>query len=778
MNSRDHKVVALNRNKASRSSRLGSAESACIKELEKRGRTKLMGLLQNLFDQADDALFEFADKSDNTIQQDLYFESMRELRIQRRGIENSFSREITEAFRQLLRDPKASAKSRASVAKLSEDSLSMVEEDELEEMVALESMVSKAMSASPAALSQLTVRITELFGFKVDTKRNPLGPQVICRAFVESCQHLKVDIKAKLLVFKLFDRFVLSELDSVFELANRFLIDQGVLPNLTGHALQQRRQRTRTSAPEMDNSTKDAGYAGEADTLENEVFAGLQRLLNHHVPPASVQMARYHAGGLVPVGQGPVLGHATMMDLLSQIQQQQGGHLQQLLNAGGRYISAQPAQLDVITLLDQLLAQDGSTRPHSIGKADHDVIDLVQMLFQFILDDGNLADEMKSLISRMQVPMLKVAMEDKSFFSKGGHPARKLLNEVATAALGWVPLDEHLRDPLYDKIEAVVEHMLNRYDEDLDIIQELLADFVSFMESETRKANLVEQRTVDAEDGRARTELARAEVQRVVDSRLVGLEVPEVVVSLVRNAWSNVLFLTYLKEGPDSEAWQHAIAVLEELLWSVQAIDTAEARRALLDRVPDLLKNLREGLTQISYNPFDMNQLFTQLEGEHLKRLKGNIGNKAQPAPVLKSKPPKVDKPAPEATEKSPDQTADSALDEATRLAELKSRRPGISAETLDKLASLTVGSWVDMYQDDSKLRCRLAAILKPAGKYIFVDRAGKKVAESLADELAQRIQDGSISLLDSGLLFDRALESVIGNLRDLKENRQKLSDS
>jgi hypothetical protein len=78
----------------------------------------------------------------------------------------------------------------------------------------------------------------------------------------------------------------------------------------------------------------------------------------------------------------------------------------------------------------------------------------------------------------------------------------------------------------------------------------------------------------------------------------------------------------------------------------------------------------------------------------------------------------------------------------------------------------------VELQQEqDSKLRCKLAAILKQTGKYIFVNRSGMKVMEKSRMGLAVEFRRGAVRMLDDALLFDRALESVIGNLRRLRNN-------
>lgn len=90
--------------------------------------------------------------------------------------------------------------------------------------------------------------------------------------------------------------------------------------------------------------------------------------------------------------------------------------------------------------------------------------------------------------------------------------------------------------------------------------------------------------------------------------------------------------------------------------------------------------------------------------------------------------------------------------------------------EALLQVDGLRVGSWVEFQEDEeNKLRCKLAAVIKPSGKFIFVNRTGMKVLEKTRMGLAVEFRRGAIRLLDDALLFDRALESVIGNLRRLK---------
>src|SRR5690606_13879895 len=197
---------------------------------------------------------------------------------------------------------------------------------------------------------------------------------------------------------------------------------------------------------------------------------------------------------------------------------------------------------------------------------------------------------LRALIGRLQIPMLKVAVIDKSFFSRGSHPARRLLNEIASAALGWGGRDDYQRDSLYIRVEQIVQRLLNDFVDDPTIFSELLADFLAFTSDERRRSELLEQRTRDAEEGRARAELARLEVEHALNERLLGKTLPEVVVRLLQEAWSKVLLLTCLKHGTQSEQWHAALATMDDLVWSVTPNDDPESREQLLELVPRLLK--------------------------------------------------------------------------------------------------------------------------------------------------------------------------------------------
>ncbi len=815
------------------SARVGDSARAVtpLQLLQDRAKQLLVQLLQGMFDSADDALFELADKAQSNSEQNVYFESMRDVRIKRRTIETAFAAAIPQSFR-VISEPQAHSESNVPLMQAKPGSLSLVQNDELEEQVAIDGIVARILSLDSDDLREITRRIDSLVpSTEVDENSNPLGPRVICNSFMQSCDCLEVDIKSRLVVYKLFEKALLKELPAVLAECNKLLLEAGVLPGLVlGNSSSAQSSRPRMSSAQAgaqamaaQNLDVDAGN----DVIANaeQVFSAVQQLLAERQSHILGQGLLKSASWFTP-GASPELPREQIFELLKRTQLQQAAGLVGEANAP----SGSAQLVDVHGALRSMLSEQNVQEKRSLGQVDFDAINLVSMLFQFILDDDNLDAHMKALIGRLQIPLLKAAMLDKSFFGTEGHPARKLLNQMATAALGWVPDSNKEDDPLLSKIQQTVETLLNDYERDTSIFDTLLHEFEMFLSQEQKRASLLEKRAVDAADGKAKALLARETVQEALDTITQAHILPEVVERLLREAWSNVLFLAFVKHGQSSQQWQGALETASDLVWSSADSVADRERTQLLKIMPDLLRRLREGLTQVSFDPFKMNGLFAELEKVHLQILSESAG--ATRAAVIKESSENADQPdeyndeckhdslinesAPEKQAHddedddvefadlleldqlldsvdtrfeeegtcSPDEHAEPGCESQTERciadstpentgceSKLEAEAPIVDSEFIGRAKGIGIGHWIEVRPNEqSRFRAKLVAITPPNQDYIFVNRAGMKVLELSVTALAQQLQEDTIRALDDGALFDRALQSVIGNLRSFKK--------
>ncbi|MCW9000804.1 MAG: DUF1631 domain-containing protein, partial [Kangiellaceae bacterium] len=434
--------------------------------------------------------------------------------------------------------------------------------------------------------------------------------------------------------------------------------------------------------------------------------------------------------------------------------------------------------LDIRSQISTLLPSEISSQLASgaLGQANDDMIDVVTMLFDFILDDENLHAEIKAVIARLQIPILKVGLADKSFFSNRKHSARLLLNELAHAGLSWEP-DDVNSEPMLTKIKQIVEQICNEFSDDVSMFDKLLDDFSGFKNDFRKRAQIFEKRTREAEEGKARAESARSkvnsEIRRICQRKLV----PDVAKQLLKTAWVHVMFLESLKE--DDEGWEKVSKLAQMLIWSLQPVKEQTRLDKLKKMVPVLIKNLKLGFDKISLSQIEASALLDRLEDEHRKiitdakvYIEENSKDEiirlkpADPFEKVEQQPEVEDEPVIE--EIAVEEIAFSAEEIGQTNLQVEHAME-ISEESKNAVANFSAGSWFDLKVNDEYKRAKLAARIVSSGKFIFVNRSGVKLAEYLTDGLAAAYQIGDLKVLDDEALFDRALKSVISNLRAMK---------
>jgi hypothetical protein len=702
---------------------------AAVHALNELGQKFLAAALESYFDAADDALFDLADKAQSNQEQNAFFDSMREVRVQRKSMERRFFDMIEESFARLVGEDARDVTK--GDGELSPEALSLVQNEDLEQLVALESTVARAAREHSVVLQGIAEALSRILPVEVNAQKVPLGPAAICGAAMAQIKRLDIDIKAKLVLFKLFDRLVVSKLSELNEQLVACLDANGIRVSLAPR----RAEVGVSSADAFDGQPKvDAASTGSAMAGDAPVSSASGGSPGATFSPVD---AAANAIGAARMAEN----RAELLKLLSFVQRLP--------------VSADSANgLDFERILSSVQHHRGMNV--EIGRIEKETMGLVQMLFRFILKDQGLPDAFRELIGKMQVPVLKMALMDEQFLTEKRHPARRLLNELVSEAAQWQKGDSFIGDePLLAVMRATVERILGQFDTNGDIFKDALADFTSFVEKEKRRAAVLEKRTVDAEDGKARAEHARKTVAAEIQLRTMAHPLPDLVQALINGPWSNVLFVTGLKYGFASAEWAEQLRVLTDLVWSVQPCTNKADRQKLIRLIPDLIQRLRRGLDSISYNPFEVAELFTGLEEIHLARIRGEVLPLEQvetpaPAPVAEAAKPVEEKPEPAAAP-------------APALAD--------NDPHMLMVASLAQGAWFDLdaQPGGEPLRCRLAAYIRPTGKYIFVNRNGMKVAEKTQVELALALKEGHMRALDHSMLFDKALESVVTSLRQSK---------
>ena len=170
--SQDPKVVSIKPNLAARASAGASLLPTPLLTVRDQTTGYLQQGLGEVFDKADDALFEMADKAASNAEQTLFFEAMRSVRLQRANLIRKTSDGVVLAAEQLASDAPAPAQT----VSFELDSLSLVQPDELEQSVAVDGMISRVVARNQTALSHLALRVNSLARRRVDERNCPFAP--------------------------------------------------------------------------------------------------------------------------------------------------------------------------------------------------------------------------------------------------------------------------------------------------------------------------------------------------------------------------------------------------------------------------------------------------------------------------------------------------------------------------------------------------------------------------------------------------------------------------
>ncbi len=757
MSTNTNKVVAFT---GRTGSSLNAAQIAALTEKVKSSTSEqLQKLFTHMFDHLDDFLFDLADKSNTGNQQSNYFDAMRTLRMQRERMLEVFLAKFNNNFTQIV-TKKGESGSMGELSFKALDDLLLVDDNELEESLAITNMVSKARTAFKENLYAIEQRLQAMHygSVVINSENNPVGPKAVCESFKGAMALQPFDLNVKLIVYKIFERSVVQGLDNTYFELNTMLAEAGVLPtirvrapinpNPPATANRATPATPRTGAPAAKS------VAPESSASSPDEFSALQELLT-----LQRQNVGAAAGPGLPGTSAPGMGTVASYDTPTVLVALSALQTDPIVDFSELKTREQVSAYLKTSIVDHL-ASVNPKNERSISQADADTIDIVTMLFDFILDDNNLPHAFRALIARLQIPVLKVAIVDKTFFAKKNHPARRLLNELARSGIGWSGNEDEAVDPLYARAKEAVETILNDFDNDVSLFESVLDEFQSFLEDDRAQRKLAAERLESSHQAVA------TEIERLISDA----DLPLAIRGFLTTAWKDVLLRIHARDGSSGAAWEMATQVADDLAWSVIPSKASKNKAKLVQMIPKLLNRLQDGLTLISFPRDDRTRLFQELEGLHLKSLKGNAPPASPPTATGKQ-----EKPTP-ATRTQLDDLIDDLNAVPTLIEDIVMEDPHNiylpeSEQNYDEFCEramqLTVGTWVEFtLETGDTVRGKLAWKSEVLGEFTFVDRMYKLVADKTMKELADDIREERVRVVNDVPLLDRALDAVATGLK------------
>jgi len=586
---------------------------------------------------------------------------------------------------------------------------------------------------------------------------NPLDSDNVIKHLKAVISPLPVSIPIKPVIYKQYEKQAVNSLFQLYQTLNKQLIENGILPKIPYKTRSAKTAADRASNSLVNNNSQNLNlpldeaveqqlnYQGhissglDSASSGGDLFTSLRQLLTRSNNSPS---ANNLASSVMPTADEQLTGiadHQTLLSALSSLQHQQA---EISISEHGDIELPQ-----VRPTLIQTLNAGGNANGinQTISPLDNDTLDIMDLLFEFILEDKNIPLPMRGLLARLQIPMLKIAITDKSFFQHKNHPARRLLNNLAQAATGWTQTKNYEQDPLYKHIDNIVTNLISNFETDIQIFDHINEELVDFATQQQQSSEAIEKLTAETSQGRERVELAQSHVDKVIhDLYVEASPVPKVIVSLIEDGWKQSLRLRLIQKGEESEEWLTSISLIKQLLSSIKPTASEEERQQRLELVPGLHKEVQSYLQTTPITPNTLAVLLKALQRCHIRILNGDE--------ILENELKHFN----EGTAPEPGK-----IEDPTKRVELEMYS---SANAIEQVKKLKIGTWVDIQEVDKEpRRIKFSWRSNLTKRCLFVTSKGVKAAEWSEQELAAMFEKGEASVLDqSKPLMDRALVSMM----------------
>lgn len=657
--------------------------------------------VREMFDRADDILFDSAEKAHAVEEQRLFMDTMRTLRLQRTRIIEHFGHTLEDALGGVSG---AFTEERTDVDDMSQWSLQ--DGDALEERLAVSSMETKAASMHAHELGELKRRLatlSALVGGAVDDEA--MSPGRIIHAFQGSMKNLTVDFPSKLVIYKLFDRVVLSRLSELFSGANQLLALNGVAPTASAEPTPAA-PAVRRGQPLHAPAAEVPRWAGQLDSATMGGFGVYPAVAAsmpgaYAVPPA-------HGGGAGSASSAWGMG-APPAEHVDAVLAQEIGNILHGYREGRRPDA--PAWLP----------------PESVG--------LVASMFDRYYRDSRMPDALKPALGKLQMPAMKAALNDPGFFADAQHPARRAINGVFDLMLRFGATADADKQTSLAELHALIDSLAEAVRLDPQLLQKKAA---AVPDHDAAEAFIREQDELQHRKNDTQVERVRRIVAHELRCHVGDRELAPGVTRLLLSGFGPMLGADYIRGGTDSAPWKESLRLVDRVIDSLQCEDVDADRRR--GEEAEIVAAVSNRLARIGFSDSRLSEVIAGLLQVYLE----NEERRSQQPAAARD-----------------DVAADLHADEAQRLAAARLLSPEKELQGL--LSILLVPSTWYTLVDDMQIKhwVRVKAHYPAQNAVLFVHYMEPRFVRWHASTVAAALVNGRASLIDPSPELHAAVERL-----------------
>ncbi|HEV7577248.1 MAG TPA: DUF1631 family protein [Caldimonas sp.] len=258
----------------------------------------------------------------------------------------------------------------------------------------------------------------------------------------------------------------------------------------------------------------------------------------------------------------------------------------------------------------------------SRGKLDHLVIEVVSSLFDQILSDTRVPPQMARQIARLQLPVLRAALTDGSFFSSRRHPVRRFINRIASLACAFDSFDSGPAKELLERISGLVKEIVDGDFDQLDLYDAKLLELERFVAEQTH-AEIRESAAAATLRGKELEWRIQQRFSQQLRAALEPLALPAFLRDFLGGVWGQAIVVASRRDGADAAYPGRLRRAGADLVRSIQPKRSLDERKQFVAGLPALMAELTQGMKFVDWPQAAQDEFFGQLVTQHAGSLKG-----------------------------------------------------------------------------------------------------------------------------------------------------------
>jgi len=725
-------------------------------------------LIEEYLKRLSEDIFDASSKAANNDEQSSLFHAFKELKRIEGGIHEQFMTMMEKQIALYTTTDFENAY-RTHDHKSRDAGLSLIDKDEFDNWLSITSLITSIESRYDQELYEVGKRLDSISINPVNRENNPAAPHAMGHIFFDAIDGMFEDSFVNQLVYESYQKLFRIHFPELLAQLNALFRDESILNDLEQEyqlvkgedvGIEEDEESVTADAPSRSGISSPNVARGDPGVSESQTVPPTVSTQPESSLSATDQIRLKRGAG----------SYGTLRDLLSYARDvgQRGiahrGEAPPAVSVSGESFSSQ----DVMQGLSQIPSESGlqGLREEGVNVAEYltnhlrkdnpdgqdmviaapeyEAIGMMEQLLGTMQFDRLMNTIVKNWLQKLEVPLLKAMVNEPDMLSRDDSPAQQLIDRLDN--LGEIvpesPPEESKE--IRAKIDKLIGRVTDEVETNADVIPETVIELDKIHKEELQSYNKNLEGAVEAGKKEHKVYKARRFVLTEINKLIGGRKIPEIVLELLDAGWKNLLLSTYMREGHESTVFKTYLGIIDQL-----------------HKLLAITKSYNDTETKTALKTYEWIERMLSISAHDKKRaadvsaqLKGLLQKDGVPprAEIKIKKVPMLDV-----------DTFSGVLDDdkfkPDEIDENEWQRWIIKGKNL-----IINDAGIFTNDDDDTIRVSLAWIDGAHSHFIFVDQSGKKKLGISIGELALRLYDHSLEMLEGGgmPIIDRVSQVII----------------